>query len=55
MHKYILHRLLNAIPALLGVTIIVFVPLRILPGDPISVLYGDTGKANLTEVDIQAI
>jgi len=55
MHKYILRRLMYAIPALLGVTIIVFVALRILPGDPIAVLYGDGGKANLTEVDIQAI
>ena len=40
MSTYILRRVLHAIPALFGVTIIVFVALRIMPGDPVSVMFG---------------
>lgn len=35
MGKYILFRLLAAIPVLLGVLLIVFILLRLIPGDPI--------------------
>src|SRR5207244_12958479 len=31
---------LHAIPALLGVTVIIFVSLRIMPGDPVSIMFG---------------
>src|SRR6266705_3813819 len=40
MSKYVLRRVLHTIPALLGVTIIVFVSLRIMPGDPVSIMFG---------------
>jgi peptide/nickel transport system permease protein len=40
MYKYILRRALHAIPALLGVSIIIFVALRVMPGDPVSVMFG---------------
>src|SRR5216684_8474582 len=40
MSKYVLRRVLHAIPALLGVTVIIFVSLRIMPGDPVSVMFG---------------
>ncbi len=40
MPRYIVRRLLAAIPTLLGVTVILFVALRLLPGDPVSVLIG---------------
>jgi peptide/nickel transport system permease protein len=40
MHRYVLRRVLHAIPALLGVTIIIFVALRVMPGDPVSVMFG---------------
>ena len=40
MSKYVLWRVLHAIPALLGVTIIVFVSLRVMPGDPVSIMFG---------------
>jgi len=40
MSKYVLWRVLHAIPALLGVTVIIFVALRIMPGDPVSIMFG---------------
>jgi peptide/nickel transport system permease protein len=40
MSKYVLWRVLYAIPALLGVTVIIFVALRIMPGDPVSIMFG---------------
>ena len=40
MYKYVLRRMLHAIPALLGVTFIIFAALRVMPGDPVSVMFG---------------
>src|SRR5712691_7881967 len=40
MSQYILRRMLLSIPALIGVTVIIFVSLRIMPGDPVSVMFG---------------
>jgi len=40
MSQYVLRRVLHAIPALLGVSIIVFVSLRVMPGDPVSIMFG---------------
>ena len=36
--KYVLHRLLLAIPTLFGIAIFVFVLLRVVPGDPIAMM-----------------
>lgn len=55
MHKYVARRLLYAIPGLFGITLIIFFTLRVLPGDPLAILYGDGGKENLTEADIAEI
>ena len=38
--NYFLKRLLMAIPTLLGVAIIVFVLLRVVPGDPVAMMIG---------------
>src|SRR5215510_8729600 len=40
MSTYIVRRVLLSIPALLGVTIVIFVALRVMPGDPVSVMFG---------------
>src|SRR3989441_1194492 len=40
MSQYVLRGVLHAIPALLGVTIIIFVVLRVMPGDPVSIMFG---------------
>ncbi len=41
MAKYILHRLLIMIPTLLGISLIVFSIMTIIPGDPGTLLLGD--------------
>ena len=39
MFKYIVKRLLIAIPTIFGVTVLIFLIMRFLPGDPLSVFY----------------
>jgi len=43
MRKYLTHRLLIAIPTLLGVTLLIFVAMRVLPGDPLASISGEGG------------
>jgi len=38
MHTYLLSRLAAAIPTIFGITVLIFVAMRILPGDPIAVI-----------------
>ena len=52
MYQYILRRLLYAIPTLLGITMLIFLVLRILPGDPLSILYGEGGVGGLSDADL---
>jgi peptide/nickel transport system permease protein len=40
MQRYLLRRLLGMIPSLLGVSIVVFLLIHLIPGDPISVMLG---------------
>src|SRR6187401_2241604 len=47
MSKYILRRLLLLIPTLIGMSILIFVMLRLLPGDVVDVMTsGDTPASN---------
>lgn len=41
MGRYIVRRLLNLIPVLLGITLLVFLFLHLIPGDPAVVMLGD--------------
>lgn len=41
MQLYILRRLLIAIPTIIGITILIFVAMRVLPGDPLAVIEGE--------------
>ena len=41
MQGYILRRLLYAIPTVIGVSIIIFLAMRVVPGDPVVVMFGD--------------
>ncbi len=54
MRAYILRRLLLAIPTLLGVTILIFVAMRILPGDPLQVMVGESGAYRFSEEELRA-
>src|SRR4029453_10564826 len=41
MRTYILRRLLQIVPTVLGITLVVFVMMRSIPGDPVVALLGD--------------
>ena len=36
MQRYLLRRLTTAVPTLFGITILIFIAMRVLPGDPIA-------------------
>lgn len=46
MQKYILRRLLLMVPTMFGLTLLVFVMLRLLPGDIVTVIQGEFGSAD---------
>ena len=48
MQKYLAKRLLYAIPTLLGVTVVIFILMHALPGDPLSVYVTETEVLALT-------
>ncbi|MEJ7695433.1 MAG: hypothetical protein WKF78_01970 [Candidatus Limnocylindrales bacterium] len=41
MTRFIIRRLLSSIPVLLGVLLLVFVLVRVIPGDPCTATYGE--------------
>src|SRR5215470_9283250 len=43
MRKYLTQRLLIAIPTIVGVTLLIFIAMRVLPGDPLSAISGEGG------------
>jgi len=45
MNRYLLLRLLSAIPAILGVALTVFLLLHLIPGDPVEMMLGDMAPA----------
>ena len=51
MQKYILRRVMLAVPAIIGLTIIIFLVMRILPGDVLTVMFGEEGTLQLSEED----
>lgn len=51
VHKYILRRILFGVVTIFGVSIIIFVVMRILPGDPLVAVFGMEGFTKLTEED----
>ena len=55
MQGYLLRRLALAVPTIVGVTVIIFVAMRILPGDPLETIFGEnTGIYILSEKELQA-
>jgi peptide/nickel transport system permease protein len=41
MQEYLMRRLLLMIPTLLGVTLVVFLMMRFIPGDPVTNMMGE--------------
>lgn len=55
MQRYLVKRLLLAVPTVFGVTILIFFVMRVLPGDPLSVIIGEsTGTYVLTDEQVRA-
>jgi len=55
MLKYIIRRLLLAVVTVFGVTVVIFITMRVLPGDPLSMIYGETtGIYVLNEAELAA-
>lgn len=40
MFRYILRRLIIAVPTLFGVTVLIFIAMRVIPGDPLAIMGG---------------
>ena len=56
MRKYIARRILLFIPTLLGVAIVIFLLLRVLPGDPAEkILAGPYGEGTFSQEDVERL
>ena len=51
MRRYFTTRLLLAIPTIIAITILVFVAMRVLPGDPLVAMFGFESYAKLSDED----
>lgn len=54
MRQYIVHRLLLAVPLLLGITVITYTIINVAPGDPITALINPEELALLSQAELQA-
>jgi peptide/nickel transport system permease protein len=52
VHRYIVRRLLAGVPTLIGISIIIFVAMRIMPGDVLAAMFGaEEGVVRLSEAE----
>ncbi len=51
MVQFMLNRGFAIIPLLLGVTIIVFLMMQLVPGDPVSMMLGETSAASVSDIE----
>ena len=51
MYQYALRRLLLAIPTLFGVTLLIFVVMRVLPGDPVALIQTENSGQHVLSAD----
>ena len=51
MYTYIIRRLAFGVLTVIGVSIVVFMVLRVLPGDPLVAIFGPEGFTKLSEAD----
>ena len=54
MQRYLLRRLLLSVPTLIGITLLIFVAMRVLPGDPLAMIQGEGTSYVLTDEQLQA-
>ena len=56
MLKYLIQRLLLAVVTIFGVTVVIFVAMRVLPGDPLAMIYGEgQGIYVLSDAEVAAV
>jgi peptide/nickel transport system permease protein len=56
MSKYVLNRLLIAVPTLIGITILIFLAMRVLPGDPLAIIMAEgSGKYVLSAEELAGV
>jgi peptide/nickel transport system permease protein len=56
MHRYVIRRLLMMVPILIGVSLVVFIIMRMVPGDVATmILMGPTGDMGARQADIEAL
>jgi peptide/nickel transport system permease protein len=51
MNRYVLRRILVSVPTIIGITILIFLVMRVLPGDPVSVVFGQESFATMSKAD----
>ncbi len=51
MNTYLLRRVLVSIPTIIGITVLIFLVMRVLPGDPVSVVFGQESFNTLSPAD----
>jgi len=51
MNFYVLRRVLVSVPTIVGITILIFLVMRVLPGDPVSVVFGQESFNTLSAAD----
>src|SRR5580658_9709204 len=51
MYSYVVRRLAYGLLTVFGVSVIVFVVMRVLPGDPLVAIFGPEGYTKLTDVE----
>jgi len=56
MRAYLLGRLVAAIPTIIGITILIFIAMRVLPGDPLAMVGGEGGAGthHLSDEELRA-
>ncbi len=55
MYRYIVRRLIAYVPVLIGVSLLIFVVLRVLPGDVAMVIVGQGGEGTITENALESV
>ena len=55
MGSYLMHRLLLAFPTVLGVTVLIFVAMRVIPGDPLRSIIGEGQIYVLSDEELNAV
>ena len=55
MQKYVVRRLLLAVPTLIGLTVMIFAIMRVLPGDPLVAYLDPNQMVSMSEAELDAI